>query len=77
MDPKLESVCRLAADAAMNGAMVHGIRSTGASTAALVAVASGGIDIYWLVLACHARSAQLADAKLMTGTLDPIHGTSA
>ncbi|KAJ9121137.1 hypothetical protein QFC24_004810 [Naganishia onofrii] len=47
MDPKLQSVCRLAADAAMNGAMVHGIRSTGASTAALVAVASGGIDIYW------------------------------
>ncbi|KAJ9108087.1 hypothetical protein QFC19_002552 [Naganishia cerealis] len=38
---------RLAADAAMNGAMVHGIRSTGASTAALVSVAAGGIDIYW------------------------------
>lgn len=35
----------------MNGAMVHGIRSTGASTAALVSVAAGGIDLYWCVIA--------------------------
>lgn len=34
----------------MNGAMVHGIRSTGASTAALVSVAAGGIDVYWCVI---------------------------
>ncbi|KAJ9102224.1 hypothetical protein QFC20_005053 [Naganishia adeliensis] len=47
MDPKLASVSRLAGDTAMGGAMVHGIRSTGASTAALVSVAAGGIDVYW------------------------------
>lgn len=49
MDPKLASVSRLAGDTAMGGAMVHGIRSTGASTAALVSVAAGGIDVYWCV----------------------------
>lgn len=50
MDPKLASVSKLAGDTAMGGAMVHGIRSTGASTAALVAVAAGGIDVYWCVI---------------------------
>ena len=47
IDPKLASVARLTGDNAMNGAMVHGIRSTGASTAALGSVAAGGIDLYW------------------------------